>query len=1071
MLTEEKLRQLSANEMVYRRGIDLYQRGAVPKPQIIQEGSRYIVRGYVEGERGNEYYNVVELSEDGDDIYFECECPAAYTYEGACKHTIAMLLKFMELNSRKTLEVHHVDKASGIALLDYYEEALMKNRDIQKKHCVKAVPKLVEIRANHFALSLSIGIDKLYVVKDIEAFVRQILQEETVSYGKNLAFTHCIDAFTEEAKPLVEFVVGQFMDREQILDNVSGGKIYRIDKNLLLLTPSGMDEFFYLYKGMVVTIQDEHGVVEVELLEENPSFNFRVEKEQNQFALYPNTKHYQIIENPLYEYIWTNDKLYRVSKSFAKEVLPVLKFMQEVYPPKLSFDELNFKRFVANLFKGLTKHGEVQIDERILEDYKPPELLIRFYLDRDEKQCVSGEVIFDYEGCFLNPFDEDKNSFVGRDFEKEQDFLMVLTQLGFKKHLDKVILEEEEAIYALLTEGFELLLQVCEVHITDQLKDMKLKTSPIGSIGLKLKSNLLEISLKDMTVAPGEVQSILQAYKQKKKYYRLKDGTFIDLWEEDFECLSEMVDTLKLKEKDIERGVIEVGKFRALYLETLLNNTQKLLVEKDQGFKSMVKKLKSREETEETIPSSLESVLRSYQRTGYLWLYTMASYGFGGVLADDMGLGKTLQVIALLLKEKENNIKVKPSLVVAPTSLVLNWKKEIRKFAPKLQVQVISGNSSERLETFKALDGVDVVITSYDLLKRDEEAYGKIKFKYCIADEAQAIKNPHTQNAKTIKKIKSEINFALTGTPMENNLSELWSLFDFCMPGYLYSYHQFKASFETPIMRMEDQRAMSALKRMIAPFILRRMKKDVLKELPSKTETILYNKMEEEQEILYHAHLALVQKEFAKELEAYGFRKSHMKILAMLTRLRQLCCHPSLYLEDYKGESSKLKQCMEIVTECTAGGHKVLIFSQFTTMLHRIGQELTKEGISYYLLTGQTKAEKRMEMVEDFQLGHSQVFLISLKAGGTGLNLTEADVVIHYDPWWNVSSEQQATDRVYRIGQEKPVQVFKLITENTIEEKIKELQEKKINLSQSVLEKGENFISQMTEEEIYRLFH
>ncbi len=468
------------------------------------------------------------------------------------------------------------------------------------------------------------------------------------------------------------------------------------------------------------------------------------------------------------------------------------------------------------------------------------------------------------------------------------------------------------------------------------------------------------------------------------------------------------------------------------------------------------------------VPTFLKKTLRGYQKVGYRWLRTMAAYGFGGILADDMGLGKTLQVITLLAAQQNRGYK--QNLVVAPTSLVLNWQKEIEKFTPHLKVLVLNGTIEERKEKLKHIEGYDILITSYDLLKRDIELYESLHFKYCIADEAHYIKNPNTQNAKALKCVRSEVRFALTGTPIENTLAELWSIFDFIMPGYLFSYQQFKGSFETPILKFESERATNQLRTMVAPFILRRLKKDVLKELPEKTETILYNEMTPEQEKIYKANLALLQQEFQKEMKLNGISRSHIKILAMLTRLRQLCCHPGLYLDEYEGGSSKLDQCIELIEDSIESGHKILLFSQFTTMLDKIAYELQVRGISYYMLTGATKAERRIEMVELFNKDATPIFLISLKAGGTGLNLTGADIVIHYDPWWNVSSENQATDRAHRIGQKNNVQVFKLITQNTIEEKIKKLQDKKIGLSDQVLTGEQTFISHMSEEEIKDLF-
>ena len=461
--------------------------------------------------------------------------------------------------------------------------------------------------------------------------------------------------------------------------------------------------------------------------------------------------------------------------------------------------------------------------------------------------------------------------------------------------------------------------------------------------------------------------------------------------------------------------------------------------------------------------------MRSYQKTGFSWLKTLEKYGFGGILADDMGLGKTIQIIALLLDEKKRTGKT--SIVVCPSSLYINWEKEINRFSNNIKTLIVSGSAEQRAELIKNISDYDVIITSYDLLKRDIEQYSNFNFKYVIADEAQYIKNNNTKNAKALKELRSEVRFALTGTPIENSLAELWSIFDFIMPGYLYSYKKFKDEFETVIIKENDTATMQRLQKLVAPFVLRRIKKEVLKELPDKTEQIMYSKMDEEQQKLYNSYLALAKVKMKQEIASNGFEKSKFKILSLITRLRQICCHPKLFLEDYNGESAKLNQCLEIIEGAIAAKHKILLFSGFTSMFDIITKELEKRGIEYSILTGQTKVDTRIEMVDEFNKDDNiKVFLISLKAGGTGLNLTGADMVIHFDPWWNLSAQNQATDRAYRIGQRNNVQVFKLISENSIEEKIQKLQDKKQDLTDSVIKSGETFISQMSKEELLGLF-
>ena len=482
----------------------------------------------------------------------------------------------------------------------------------------------------------------------------------------------------------------------------------------------------------------------------------------------------------------------------------------------------------------------------------------------------------------------------------------------------------------------------------------------------------------------------------------------------------------------------------------------------------MVQNIREPEDMEFEIPEGLEQVLRDYQKIGFKWLKTLSYYGLGGILADDMGLGKTLQVITFVLSEKPKGLG--PSLVIAPTSLLYNWKDEVEKFVSHMKITVVSGSQKTRQEQMQDIQDSDIIITSYPLIRRDIDIYQEIDFAYCFIDEAQHIKNPATINAKSVKQIKAKGYFALTGTPIENSLTELWSIFDFVMPGYLLAHTKFVQKYENPIAKNQDSGALKELGRHIRPFVLRRMKKDVLKELPEKIETRMSAEMTPEQKKIYVAYLQKARGEIAQEIAANGFEKSQIKILAALTRLRQLCCHPSLFIDNFEGDSGKILLLQEIMEDALDSGHRILLFSQFTSMLGIIKQNLEKQNIEHFYLDGSTKAEERSEMVKAFNNGSAKMFLISLKAGGTGLNLTGADMVIHYDPWWNPAVEDQATDRAYRIGQKNMVQVMKLITKGTIEEKIYELQQKKKKLIDSVIQPGETLLTKMKQEDIMQLF-
>ena len=639
----------------------------------------------------------------------------------------------------------------------------------------------------------------------------------------------------------------------------------------------------------------------------------------------------------------------------------------------------------------------------------------------------------------------------------------------------RFILPDNDKIYNFLANDIEIYMQRFEVLATDNFKSKEIRKPKIGTIGVRVENNLLSIDFKKLNIDINEIKDVMQKYQLKKKYYRLKDGSFLNLEENpDIEFLDKIVTGMDLDYDDLEKDSIKLPVSRSLYLNELLKREETINASKSNEFQKVVNDLEKDNINEEIkVPLEMDDILRDYQKTGFKWLKVLDSYHFGGILADDMGLGKTLQVLAILLDYKQKNKEKRTSIVICPSSLSLNWLGEATKFAPELKVCVIKGNAKERERLIKNVQKNDLIITSYDLLKRDVEIYKEIdyNFKYIIADEAQYMKNSTTQNAKAIKELKGETKYALTGTPIENSLAELWSIFDFVMPGYLFKYKKFKTLYEVPIVKENDERAMNRLKMLIAPFILRRNKKDVLTELPEKTITVLNNQMTDEQEAVYLSYLAQAKQEVADEIQLNGFEKSQFKILSTLTRLRQICCHPSLFIKDYKDESSKLNQCIEILSDAIEAGHKILLFSGYTSMFDIIEQELKSKKIKYFKLTGSTKIDERIKLVDEFNSNSEiKVFLISLKAGGTGLNLTGADMVIHYDPWWNQSAENQATDRAYRIGQKNNVQVYKLITSNSIEEKIYELQNKKAELIDNMLDTKTSFVNKLSKDEIMSLF-
>ncbi|MDY4077546.1 MAG: DEAD/DEAH box helicase, partial [Clostridium sp.] len=577
----------------------------------------------------------------------------------------------------------------------------------------------------------------------------------------------------------------------------------------------------------------------------------------------------------------------------------------------------------------------------------------------------------------------------------------------------------------------------------------------------KGKYDYFELNFSIKALEDEEISSILKAFRDNKKYYKLKSGEFLDLEEIELKKFLKLLETL-----EAEKNQVSFTKNKGIYLENYLEEEKLKNFKGRKELKSLKNSLLNLNNTNFKIPESLKGVLRSYQEKGFNWLSTLDYLGFGGILGDEMGLGKTLQTIAFLLSKKGSK-----TLIIAPTSLVFNWYNEFKKFAPSLKVAMVNGNPDERENLIKNYRRYDVLVTTYNLCKRDLESYKKIYFDYAILDEAQNIKNASSQNAKSVKELKSKNRFALTGTPIENSLMELWSIFDFIMPNYLYDENKFITRYHRRLE--EDPIIIEELKKLVSPFILRRYKKDVIKELPNKIEKKLIIPMKEEQKKVYLAYSEHVKALIEKKVIDDEFKNSKIEILSYITKLRQIAIDPSLAMDKYLGKSGKMEAILELVKNSIDEGHKILIFSQFTSALKNISKLFKINDISFSYLDGSTPSKERGKLVEDFNKNNTSVFLISLKAGGTGLNLTSADIVIHFDPWWNPAVEDQASDRAHRIGQKNVVEVIKMISEDSIEEKIVNLQEEKRKLIDSIMGEdivlGEN-LNSLTEEDIMFLF-
>ena len=743
---------------------------------------------------------------------------------------------------------------------------------------------------------------------------------------------------------------------------------------------------------------------------------------------------------------------------------------------EIELNEDEIKTFLYLILPNIKERIKIknQLRESI-KKLKPNTLEPELYLDFDKDGNVIADLKFKYDQSIFNPL-KTENIKINRNILQEAKILQKIRKSGFllSEKNKNFVMNDNNLIYDFINDDISSYMKTFKIFTTENFNKKKIKSATKLTLGIKIQNNLLNISLENLDIKKEELKYILQKYKLKKKYHRLRDGTFLSLENnKEVEFLENLLDGMDILYKELDNEFISLPINRSFYLEKLLKNNN-ININTDEKFTNIVNNINLIKNTNiAKVPDKLEAKLRDYQLIGYKWLKILDSYKFGGILADDMGLGKTLQILAVILDYVENNKEHKASIIITPSSLALNWKSEIEKFAPTIKAMVISGTAKEREDKIKDIENYDIVITSYELLKRDIAIYSKLEyeFKFIVADEAQYIKNNNTQNARAIKVLKGQTRYALTGTPIENSLNELWSIFDFIMPGYLFTYKKFKTRFELPIIRQEDKEAFKKLKMIVQPFVLRRTKEEVLKELPNKTTIVLNNEMTEEQNKIYLTFLAKARDELEDEIENKGFENSRIKILSLITRLRQICCHPSLFIANYNQESGKLIQCLELIKDGINSGHKILLFSGYTSMFKLIENIIKKENINYSKLTGSTKVSERLKLINEFNKDPGKkLFLISLKAGGTGINLTSADMVIHYDPWWNVAVENQATDRTHRIGQTKKVQVYKLITKNSIEEKIYELQKRKEKLIDNMLSTDVKFINNLTKEDILSLF-
>ena len=981
-------------------------------------------------------------------------------------------------------------------------------------------------------LECKIGSKRMYVIKNLIKLVRDFEEMRTVKYGAALEFVHDLSALTPESRAIYEqiarIVAARYPDYQNSYYETSANFRY------ILLQSNVLDGFLDLFLGGQIRLNEQEYDVREEnprpVLEMRETLG-GAELEMDPLILYPGRDHAYVLKDRSF---WRCSQAFSESVipfwkalsrgqetgfrrqplflsrddygSFCGNLLPRLAEYVEIQSGSLRLEdyapaepefavylEMPDEETVAA--RAVVRYDDTSYDllapvdgggvyRNLEQEQDVKNILAKYFREAEQpnleeilrakkeaaraaalaeraKKRRRRQELWDY-GVPARDLDEEMAEEAAPETGASRE--------GVPAEYLRMILSGEDELYRLVERGLDEIRSGAELFVDDSIRRLQIQPSPKVSMGIGFTGDLLSMDVEMDGMDMAEISAILANYKRRKKYYRLKNGDFLRLEDSGLATLSEISEGMQLSGKDLASGHVELPVYRALFLEGVLGEAEGTQVRKTTDYRRLVRNMRTYTDSDYDVPEGIQAELRRYQKDGFRWLRTLYEYGFGGILADDMGLGKTLQVITLFEDVIQSSEDHPSMLVVSPASLVYNWEAELARFAPDLTVQVVAGTAAERKNQIAHAAEYHVNVTSYDLLKRDVDAYQEHRFDICVLDEAQYIKNAGTQAAKAVKQLPVAHRFALTGTPIENRLSDLWSIFDFLMPGYLFTYNRFRDEIESPVVKNEDQVALVRLQRMVTPFLLRRRKQDVLKDLPDKLEKNVYVSMSTEQEKIYLAHLNRVRLSLENK-NAEEFQRGKLEILKEITLLRRICCSPELLgYENYRGGSGKVDACMELLQNAVDGGHHVLVFSQFTSMLELLKERWEKSGGRCLYLSGKDSKLHRREMVDLFQTGDIPVFFISLKAGGTGLNLTAADMVIHCDPWWNVAAQNQATDRAHRIGQTSVVNVMKLVAKGTIEEKILKLQDRKAALADEVVE-GEGVADYtLNREELMEIF-
>lgn len=989
--------QRSVSKEIFDKGLELYLKNKVDKEQLkhVDIGSE-IKYTYPITSLDTTYFVSGKIKKEDKDYFITgsmCKCFYCHNNKAICEHIIAFYLVLMDNFNYGNEDLH-------LYATDFYkkekEDKLISLFNSNNLRNVRLRPFFI-ISKKQITLKLFINSEKEYTISNINLFIEAVKNESVLKYGKKLEFKHSLNSFDNKSRKLIELL---------LISNLE-----YVNKSLLI-NEYLLEQIIYIYKNDVVTFNINEVTYKInnKLIDNNLSINIDTKE--------------MFLELPYHLYLLKcYDKLILIDNNDTYSIMlnnNEINLVNTLLDNKLRFNIVGSEEFIfSNVFPKVKRI--VQLSDELEEKFPSYDLTINSYFD------------------FSNSLIELKTEIIENNKVVNKEELEVLSKVKYYQYeellneyyfdLSSYTINNTTSVIDFLHADISKFKEYGEVYLSEKIKKANIKKTGKFSLGINYNLNLLELSI-DSKLSNEDLQTILSAYRSKEKYVVLKSNVIFEL-DDDVKELARIVEEYSLDEENLK-----TPKLKPSY--TILNLLKEDNVDKKETIEVLNEFTNFKDKDIYPI-ESINSILRPYQLEAFRWLSTIAKYGFGGLLADDMGLGKTLEILSLVLSDEIQ----KPSIIISPMSLVYNWHNEITKWGNDVAVKVIIGNAKEREELVKSINynKKTIYLVSYDMLKKDIEHFLG-EFRYVILDEAQYIKNKNTKTAISVKRLDSQVRFALTGTPIENSLSDLWSIFDFILPNYLSSYNKFKNDYEVVDYTSES---LDLIQRKVSPFILRRTKKDVLKELPDKIEEIYYTNLSEKQEHLYNAYLNKARNSLSKNNE--------IEILSILTRLRQICVSPKMFLENYDDEEVKIDLTLDLITKAINGGHKILLFSQFTSSFEVLSKRLLEKNIKYYTITGKTGAKDRVTLANDFNTKEEvSLFLISLKAGGTGLNLYGADTVIHLDPWWNISAESQATDRAHRIGQKKVLNVIKIICANTIEEKVLKLQSYKAELSSKVID-------------------